>query len=127
AWSLFQIWYASPLPFTFGIGILNDTEARSLHLAFAMFLAFLAWPAFRTRSPRDRVPIGDWAMAIAGTFAASYLLVFYGELATRPGNPTTMDIVVASVGLVLLLEATRRALGWPMSVLAIVFILYSMF
>ena len=53
AWAVFQLWYASPLPFTFGIGILNDTEARSLHLAFALFLAFAAWPAL-SRSPRTR-------------------------------------------------------------------------
>jgi TRAP-type uncharacterized transport system fused permease subunit len=46
AWALFQFWYASPLPFTLGFGILNDTEARSVHLAFALFLAFTAWPAF---------------------------------------------------------------------------------
>lgn len=127
AWSLFQLWYASPLPFTFGIGILNDTEARALHLAFATFLAFLAWPAFKGRSPRGYVPAVDWILAIAGAFAASYLLFFYGELATRPGQPTTTDIVVASVGLVLLLEATRRSVGWPMSVLALLFILYAMF
>ena len=42
AWALFQLWYASPLPFALRIGILNDTEARSIHLAFALFLAFLA-------------------------------------------------------------------------------------
>ena len=40
AWSLFQVWYASPLPFVFNVFILNDTEARSIHLAFAVFLAF---------------------------------------------------------------------------------------
>ena len=88
AWALFQLWYASPLPFTFGIGILNDTEARSLHLAFALFLAFTAWPAFKS-SPRDRVPWHDWVLAFAGAFAAAYLLLFYRELATRPGKPTT--------------------------------------
>jgi TRAP transporter 4TM/12TM fusion protein len=126
AWALFQLWYASPLPFTFGIGILNDTEARSLHLGFAMLLAFLAWPAFK-RSPRRHVPVVDWVLALAGAFAAAYLLLFYAQLATRPGQPTTFDIVVASVGLVLLLEATRRAVGWPMAALAVVFILYSLF
>ena len=125
-WSLFQVWYASPLPFTFGIGILNDTEARSLHLAFALFLAFLAWPASK-RSPRDRVPILDWVFALAGAFAAAYLLIFYGQLALRPGQPTTFDIVVASAGLLLLLEATRRSVGWPMAALAALFVLYSMF
>ena len=125
AWALFQFWYASPLPFTFGIGILNDTEARSLHLAFALFLAFTAWPAFGS-SPRDRVPIVDWAFALAGAFAGAYLLLFYRELALRPGLPTTMDIAVAVTGIVLLLEATRRSVGWPMAVLAVLFIAYTM-
>ena len=124
-WALFQLWYASPLPFTFGIGILNDTEARALHLGLAMFLAFMAWPAFGN-SPRDRVPLLDIVMALAGAFAGAYLLLFYAQLATRPGQPTTMDVGVAVVGLVLLLEATRRAVGWPMAVLALVFIGYAM-
>jgi TRAP transporter 4TM/12TM fusion protein len=124
-WSLFQLWYASPLPFSLGFGILNDTEARAVHLAFALFLAFLAWPAFR-RSRRDRLPVADVACAIAGAFAGAYLMLFYGELAQRPGQPNTMDIVVALAGIVLLLEATRRAVGWPMSLLALVFIAYAM-
>jgi TRAP transporter 4TM/12TM fusion protein len=125
AWALFQLWYASPLPFALGFGILNDTEARSLHLAFALFLAFMAWPAAK-RSPRDRVPAADIVLALAGAFAGAYLLVFYKELATRPGQPTPMDIATAVVGLVLLLEATRRAVGWPMAALALLFIVYSM-
>jgi TRAP transporter 4TM/12TM fusion protein len=125
AWALFQFWYASPLPFTFGIGILNDTEARSLHLGFALFLAFTAWPAFK-RSPRDHVPLLDWLFALAGAFAGAYLLLFYNQLATRPGQPTPTDIAVATVGLVLLLEATRRAVGWPMAALAALFIAYAM-
>src|SRR5688572_22232470 len=87
-------------------------------LAWALFLAFLAWPASK-RSPRDRVPVLDWALALAGAFAGAYLLLFYAQLATRPGQPTTMDVVTATVGIVLLLEATRRAVGWPMAVLAI--------
>ena len=99
AWALFQLWYASPLPFAIGWGVLNDTEARALHLGLALFLAFVAWPAGR-RSPRDRVPLLDWALALAGAFAGAYLLLFYNQLATRPGQPTTMDIVVACIGLV---------------------------
>ena len=113
------------MPFTFGVGILNDTEARSLHLAFALFLAFTAWPAFSS-SPRDRVPVVDWAFALGGAFAGAYLLLFYRELALRPGQPTAMDIAVAVTGIVLLLEATRRSVGWPMAALAALFIAYSM-
>ena len=47
AWTLFQIWYASPLPFTLSFGILNDTEARAIHLELGLFLAFTAYPAFK--------------------------------------------------------------------------------
>lgn len=122
-WALFQYWYASPLPFELGFGILNDTEARAIHLAFALFLAFVAWPAFK-RSPRDRVPAVDWLLALAAAFCGAYLMVFYAELATRPGQPTTVDIVVGSAGVLLLLEATRRAVGWPMAALAVIFLAY---
>ena len=123
AWSLFQLWYASPLPFSLGFGVFNDTEARSIHLAFAVFLAFLAYPALKS-SPRDRIPLQDWGLALVGAFCMAYLFLFYSELANRPGQPTTQDLVVAIVGLILLLEAARRVLGLPMVILAIVFIAY---
>jgi len=123
AWSLFQLWYASPLPFALGIGVIDDTQARSVHLAFGLFLAFLAFPATR-RSDRTRIPLHDWLLAAAACFCAAYLILFAHELALRPGQPTRTDIVVASAGLLLLLEATRRAVGWPMAALAIAFIGY---
>lgn len=123
-WSLFQLWYASPLPFIFNFGILNDTEARSIHLAFAIFLAFTAYPALKS-SPRDRIPVVDWALALAGSLSAAYIYLFYTSLAGRSGAPTTLDIVVAVTGMILLLEATRRALGPPLMVVAAVFLLYT--
>jgi len=124
AWSLFQIWIASPLPFIFGFGIFNDTEARSIHLAFAVFLAFLAYPALK-KSPRSRIPAQDWIMAAAGAFCAAYLFVFYVQISDRPSNPNTPDIIAAIVGMILLLEATRRALGPPLMVVAMVFLAYT--
>ncbi len=124
AWALFQLWYASPLPFMLRFGVFNGSEARSIHLAFAVFLAYLAFPALK-RSPRRYIPIQDWVFALVGAFAAGYLYLFYEALADRPGDPTTMDIVVGVVGLVMLLEATRRALGPPLMVVAIVFLIYT--
>jgi TRAP transporter 4TM/12TM fusion protein len=123
-WSLFQLWIASPLPFLVGIGVFNDTEARSIHLAFAIFLAYLAYPP-RKHSPHDYIPVQDWAMALLGAFCAGYIFLFYEQLAQRPAAPTTMDIVVACVGMLLLLEATRRALGPPLMVVAAVFLAYT--
>ncbi len=123
AWSLFQLWYASPLPFALRIGVLNDTEARALHLGVALLLAFLAYPAFKS-SAREQVPVIDWLLAIGAAFAGAYLILFYADVATRPGQPNTFDIVTATIGIVLLLEATRRAVGLPMTVLAMIFLAY---
>ena len=128
-WSLFQLWIASPLPFydwplVGSFGVFNDTEARSIHLAFAVFLAFMAYPALGG-SPRERVPLPDMVMAITGAFCAGYLFIFYVQISDRPGLPTTLDIVVAIAGVILLLEATRRALGPPLVVVASLFLFYT--
>lgn len=124
-WSLFQLWIASPLPYIFNFGLFNSTEARSIHLAFAVFLAFSAYPMIKGRNVND-VPFYDWILALVAAFCASYLYVFYEALSSRPGLPTTMDLWVAMVGLVLLLEATRRSLGLPLTIVAGVFITYSL-
>ena len=122
-WSLFQLWYASPLPFVIGLGIFNDTEARAIHLAFAVFLAFCAYPAFKSSS-RKVVPWADWVLACIGAFCAAYLFLFYKELATRPGQPTRFDIVAGAVGVLVMLEATRRAMGTGMLITTGVFLAF---
>lgn len=76
-WSLFQLYYASPAPFwlqeflrSIGVNInvvFDDTKARSVHLAFALFLAYLSYPAFKF-SPKHRIPLTDWIFATAGAF-----------------------------------------------------------
>ncbi|WGW03730.1 TRAP transporter permease [Tropicibacter oceani] len=168
-WSLFQLWIASPLPFMIGWGVFNDTEARSIHLAFAMLLAFAAYPAARTPaqlglavavpalltfffiygakagvpvwwipipavliiaavlmgSPKDRVPVWEWGLAIVSALAALYLYIFYDGIATRVGAPILQDYVVAVFGILLLLEATRRALGPALMIVATVFLAYT--
>jgi TRAP transporter 4TM/12TM fusion protein len=123
-WSLFQLWIASPIPFVIGLGVFNDTEARSIHLAFAIFLAYLAFPAFAS-SPRNRVPAQDWVFAAVGAVCAAYLYVFYESIATRVGAPIGQDFVVAVIGVLLLLEATRRCLGPALTIVASVFLGYT--
>jgi len=125
-WSLLQLWIASPLPFSLGFLVFNDSETRAIHLAFAVFLAFAAYPARKT-SPRAYIPALDWLLALAGAFCAGYLFLFHEQLAARPGLPNTLDLTVAICGLALLLEAARRALGLPMTILAGIFLLYIFF
>ena len=130
-WSLFQLYIASPLPFMLstatGLSLtLNAAEARSIHLAFALFLAYTAYPAFKS-SPRNRIPIADWVLALGAAACALYIFWFYRDLSTRPGLPIRNDIIAASLGIILLLEATRRALGPPLVIVAVVFLTYVFF
>ena len=130
SWSVFQLWIASPLPymdvFSSWLPVLNNTDTRSIHLAFAIALAFLAYPALK-RSPRDRIPIQDWMLAAGGIVVTMYLSIFAVELGDRPGLPTTTDLVIGGVGIVLVLEAARRALGPPLMVIAGIFLCYVFF
>ncbi|MDI5921194.1 TRAP transporter permease [Halomonas sp. LR5S13] len=124
-WSLFQLWIASPLPFMLGFGVFNATESRSIHLAFALFLAYMAYPALK-RSPRDRIPVQDWVLAAAAAFCGAYMFMFYEQLSQRPGAPILQDVIIGVAGILLLLEATRRALGPPLMIIASIFIVYSL-
>lgn len=128
AWAVFQLWIASPFPYMFPdvIPVLNNTGTRSIHLAFAVFLGFLAYPALKS-SPRDRIPIQDWVMAIVGVIVILYLWVYQRELADRPGLPIAADIVVSVIGIVLVLEGARRALGPPLMIIAMIFLAYVFF
>ena len=129
AWAVFQLWYASTMPYIVGawingVGVLNSTEVRSIHLAFAIFLAYLAYPALKS-SPRKYIPVLDWVLASVAAFCAAYIFLFYRELSDRPGLPTTTDLVVSVIGIALILEATRRALGPPLAIVCVVFLFYT--
>ena len=123
-WALWQLWITSPLPFALSFGVFNDTAARSIHLAFALFLAFAGFPLFRA-GPLDRIPWYDWLLALAAAFCAGYLFLFQAELAGRAGLPQRLDIAVACAGMILLLEATRRVMGLPMTIVAVIVIIYA--
>ncbi len=125
AWSCFQLWFNSPLPFWLGVGVFNDTQARSVHLAFALLLAFLIYP-FDKHGSQGRLPILDMFLALAAAFCGGYLFLFYEQLALRLGDPSPLDITAGLVGLGVLLEAARRTVGWPLPIIAVVTLLYAL-
>lgn len=131
AWSLFQLYYASNLPFILqdltGLSVVfNSDEARSIHLAFAFVLACMSYPLFKS-SPRDHVPWYDWVLAALGVAACFYLIVFKDDIALRAGLPTAGDLVVSTIGIALVLICTYRALGLPLVIVASVFLIYVFF
>ena len=124
-WSLFQVLLASPVATTLLPGDLIN-NSRQIHLAFAIFLAFLAYPAL-ARSPRHFIPVQDWVMAGLGAFIALYGYFFYDKLVNSGGLADDIDKWFALAGLILLFEAARRALGPAMAIIATVFLLYVFF
>lgn len=122
-WSLFQLYVSSPLVLEF-TPWMHESIVKQFHLTFAIFLAYLSYPALKS-SPRSYIPPLDWVLAAIAVLACLYLIFLSDELSQRPGNPTGMDVVVAVIGIVLLLEATRRALGPPLMIVASVFLLYA--
>ncbi|MFC7705296.1 TRAP transporter permease [Plastorhodobacter daqingensis] len=127
SWSLFQLWIAQPqLWFGQYVQVLNSAQTRPLHLAFALLLAFLAYPAYKT-APRNRVPLYDWVLGLLAAATAFYVFWYAREisLTARAGRPTQEQIIVGSIGIVLLLEASRRALGPALTVVGAVFLAYS--
>ncbi|MEM7226027.1 MAG: TRAP transporter permease [Pseudomonadota bacterium] len=125
AWALYQLYMASPLPFVLGIGLIDDTQQRSIHLAFALLLGFFAYPAFKG-SPRDRVPATDWILASVAVFCTLYIVLFYADVSSRAGgNRTHLETLVSVVGILMVLELTRRSLGIPLVIVAFVFMAYA--
>ena len=130
-WALFQLYIASNLPFTltevFRVNVIvNTDQARFLHLTFGLVLAAFAYPLFR-RSPRDRIPWYDWALAALGAAPCLYLLVFKDDIALRAGVSGPTDIAAGCLGLAVLGIAVYRALGLPLVIVASVFVFYVFF
>jgi TRAP-type uncharacterized transport system fused permease subunit len=121
-WSAFQLWIASPLPEMLGL-FMNEARIRSLHLGLAVLLAFLAYPA-SSRASEDRFPLLDLVLAVLAALSACYLALFYTSVSSHAGAETVFEIGSAGLGMLLLLEATRRVLGLPMVGLALVLLAY---
>lgn len=124
AWPLYQLYMASPLPFTTGIGLIDDSQQRSIHLAFALFLGFMTFPAF-LRSPRKYIPAYDWVLAATAAGCALFILFFYRDVVNNAGGiRTPAETVTALLGMALVLELTRRVLGLSLVIVAAVFTVY---
>ncbi len=136
AWSLYQIYIASPLPAllqewarAMGLDIafyMGSVKTRRIHLAFALVLAALAFPLFKS-SPRDRIPWYDWVLAALGVVVTLYGVVFSTAIAERSGAPITADLWISAIGIALVMLTTYRALGLPLVIVISVFLAYVFF
>ena len=135
SWSLFQLWYASPLPFLLDFGKFIDVPARAIHLAFGMGLCFLAYPSLKSKR-NSPINSYDFVLALISLVATFYLVIEYEGLVYRQGILASVDffglkipyeLILGSFGILLLLEATRRAIGVPLVAIALIFLFFSVF
>ncbi len=134
-WSLFQLWYASPLPFILDFGKIIDVPARAIHLAFGMILCFLIYPTFKSKK-KSKIPISDFILAFISLLVTLYIFFGYVDLVHRQGILANIElgsltipyeVIIGAFGIILLLEATRRAIGIPLVTIALIFLLFSVF
>jgi TRAP transporter 4TM/12TM fusion protein len=131
-WTFFQLWYASPFPFWFNIGMFKGLPARAIHLGFALTLTFLIYPVARGK----KISIYDVIISLVAAFCCLYIYIFYDDLVNRGGIllvkeifgfKVPVEIIIGTIGILILLEATRRAIGLPLVIIAICFLLFSYF
>lgn len=120
--------------YTAGFGLLRETTHRGIHMAFVIGMIFLVFPFLKAHeSPASSLlkPFGisivDWVLAIAAAVASLYVPWIFADLAFRVGNPLPIDVAMGTILIVVLLEATRRGVGWPLPVIAILVMLYAYF
>lgn len=119
--------------YTAGFGIPRATTHRGLHMGVSLFVIFLSFSALAKNRHRTDgfailgVPVTDWLLALGGAVSAFYVPWIYDQLQFRVGNPLPVDIAMGTVLLVVLMEAVRRSMGWPLPLIAGLFIAYAYF
>lgn len=115
--SVFQLYTAI-------FGVLDAQLQRAVHLGFALALSYLLYPTRKSWS-RTKVHPLDVLLSILGAAAPAYICIMYRELAMRAGMVTPTDMIIGVLGLLLVVEATRRVVGIPMVVVVLVFLTYA--
>ena len=122
--------------YTAGFGLLREVTHRGIHLAFVLGLIFLVFSARKSDGEHVHdstalrpggVPLYDWVFAIAVAVSSLYVPYIFEDLVFRVGNPSTLDVVMGSITIVLMIEATRRSIGWGLPAIAIVAIAYALY
>ncbi|MFC4712630.1 TRAP transporter permease [Planococcus dechangensis] len=120
AFALFQLYTAI-------FGQYTAYIQRSIHLGFALSLIFLLFPMRRRKGARHKVAWYDYLLALLSVGVGAYWPIMYDDLVFRIGRVTDLDLAVGILAVLLTLEATRRAVGMPITVIGVLFLTYGFF
>ena len=117
SFSIFQLYTAI-------FGVLDAQLQRAIHLGFGLALSYLLYPTKKSWR-RDKLHPLDGLLAILGAATPAYIVIMYRELVLRAGLPTTLDVIVGVIGVLLVIEAARRVVGMPMVCVVLAFLAYA--
>ena len=117
-WSLFHF-------YTAGSGLLTATLQRSAHLSVGLALCFLYYPLFKKDDRAyENLPLYDVVLSAAGFASIFYVFIYYRDLAMRVGAPTTTDLIMGGLAILLIILAAQRAFGLVLPIVTLVFLAY---
>lgn len=111
--------------------ILDSVMIRAIHLAFAAALVFTSIPMFKKKTKikmfhsTDHIPVMDIILAIAAVLSILYIVFDWENIAARAGRPIPRDIIIGIITIILVLEASRRSIGLPLGIIAVLFSIYA--
>lgn len=108
------------------LGRVSTEYGRGLFLLLVYALVLMRYPASGSNLG-PRVPWYDWLLILATSAAIAYWIVEFRGILTRAGAPTTWDLVFGSITVLMSLEVARRALGWAVTAVAGLAIIYALF
>ncbi len=99
---------------------------RNIHWMLIASLIFMYFPAIKN-SPRHRPTVLDIVLVLASIVIGMYVILNFDAIAGRAGAPVTTDIVLGALLVLVVLEAGRRTVGWPIVIIAVLFLIYAYF
>ncbi|PIE73010.1 MAG: C4-dicarboxylate ABC transporter permease [Deltaproteobacteria bacterium] len=127
-----SVWIVSGILFhlyTAAFGVLEAWLQRLIHLTWVLPLAFLYWP-FSQTTPKNRIPWYDWLLALLAIAPGIYGIIHAEEILFRVSQideVTNAQLFLGCILVVLLIEATRRLLGWPLTIISAFFAIYMLY
>ncbi|HEX7043635.1 MAG TPA: TRAP transporter permease [Burkholderiales bacterium] len=119
AFSFFQLMVAAYHPF-------SSIVIRSLHVGFLLLLTFMLYP-LTGRRPSTHIPWYDWILAATAFALAFYHMIFEAEVVQHSGDPTVAELIIGTAIVVMVFDAARRIMGWPLPIVCGAFLLYGLF
>ncbi|MCR4630286.1 MAG: TRAP transporter permease [Treponema sp.] len=105
-------------------GMITAQILRATHLAFVQLLAFLLFPASK-KMPKNTLPFYDVLLGLVGASCWMYIVINFESLVRRSGNNTVLDVIIGIIGILILFESCRRIVGFPIMIIAAVFVIYA--